>query len=245
VADGVAVVVAAAVVPAPADGGGGDAAWWMADCPLTAEDFARQEEVFAVEQDARAAGRLAETMPPAEDEDGFDFDDDCAPVLEDWLGGRPLDPDPAPEPAPLSALFPMDLLARHLSPGSADGPPFAHGTALDMAPPGAVLAGALERFGEAGFVGVTDDQLAGVMLAATRLQARAVAHLVAAVSELAHRRGADPDHRVAEATGTEIAITLARTRRAAGRLIGFATDLDPLPATRQALWDGRIDPAKG
>jgi hypothetical protein len=229
------------VVPVPADAG--EEGWWMAECPLTAEDFARQEEVFAVEQEARDAGRLAQSEPPAEEEDWFDFDDDCAPVLADVLGDRPLEPD-AEQPAPLSALFPMDLLARELSPGSPDGPPFARGTALDTAPPGAVLAGALERFCEAGFAGVSDDQLAGVMLAATRLQARATAHLTAAVSELAHRRGADPDHRVGEATDTEIAITLALTRRAAGRLLGFATDLDPLPATRQALWDGRIDPVK-
>jgi hypothetical protein len=201
------------------------------------EEVARQEEAFVEEQDARDAGRLPDIVPPAP-EDYLDFDDDCAPVLADVLGDRPLEPDAEPAPAPLSALFPMDLLARELSPGSADGPPFPKGSPLDVAPPGAVLADAVERFCTtgAGVAGMSDDQLAGVMQAVARLQARAAAQLTLAVSELAHRRGADPDHRVGEATGTEVAITLALTRRAAGRLIGFATDLDPLPATRQALW---------
>lgn len=60
-----------------------------------------------------------------------------------------------------------------------------------------MLAGQLGHTASTGFGGYSDDQLAGVMLAASRMQSRAVAQLLAATSELAHRRAADPDPRVA------------------------------------------------
>ncbi len=240
---------------------GGEEAWWLA---LTAEDFAHQDEVVAIEQEAREAGRLPD-IDPDDDEDwgwGWDADPASAPAVPaDGAPGTPaagmpaagvsgMPADGAPrmsrpgEPAPVADLFPADLLDRGTDPGRADGPPFAKGSPLDVAPPGPVLAGKLEHTCRHGFGDLNDDQLAGMMLAAVRQQSRATAELLTAVDELAHRRAADPDPRVAEATDTEIAVTLAVTRRAAGRLLRFAGDLRQLPATRQALWDGRIDATK-
>lgn len=67
--------------------------------------------------------------------------------------------------------------------------------------------------------------------------------------ELAHRR-LDPvgegvhsrwQEQVNEFCVDEIALALHATRRTAGVMLSFATDLDELPATRSALWEGRID----
>jgi hypothetical protein len=128
--------------------------------------------------------------------------------------------------------------------GATGGPGFASGSMLDELGPGPVLSAALEETCQAGLTALPDDDVAGVLLAGQRLEARGTAVMLAATAELARRRGADPDPRVGEHTETEIAMLLATSRRAGGRLIGFAVDMTQLPATSAALWEGRLDRVK-
>jgi uncharacterized protein DUF222 len=125
-------------------------------------------------------------------------------------------------------------------PGLPAGPGFAGGGALDTLPPGPALLAAVDDACQAGLGGLSDDALAGVILAARRCESRAAARLLAAVDELGRRRVADPDHRAAEFLDTELALLLTLTRRAAGTLLGFAGGLAQLPATAAALAQGQI-----
>jgi Domain of unknown function (DUF222) len=152
------------------------------------------------------------------------------------------------EPAP--ALGPADTdlagwpdVSAHDHAGTG-GPPFASGTPLDTMLPGPVLAATLDDTFEGGLDGLSDDALAGVILAARRCESRATAQVLAAVGELDRRRVATRDARLIEHTATEAALLLTMTRRAAGNLLSFAADLSKLPATTAALAAGRIHRAQ-
>ena len=136
------------------------------------------------------------------------------------------------------------LLPRHLGTGAG----FNAGGAADLLPPGAALAGLAGEAWDTGLGRLSDDELAGVMLAWRRLGSWATAGEMAAVAELSRRRaaevaaGADP-HR-AEHVADELALALTLTGRAAAGLLDFADALQRLPLTRAALAAGEIDRAK-
>jgi hypothetical protein len=121
------------------------------------------------------------------------------------------------------------------------GPGFGSGTTLDALPPGPVLAAALDDAWNAGLARLTDDELAGVMLAWRRCESRAAAGLLAAAGELSRRRMASGDQQVIEHVDDELAVLLTLTGRAAGRLLEFADSMARLPATMAALGRGQID----
>jgi hypothetical protein len=128
--------------------------------------------------------------------------------------------------------------------GGPGGPGFASGSALDTLPPGPGLAAALDDTFTQGLGGLSDDQLAGVILAARRCESRAAAQTLAAVAELDRRRMATGDPRLVEYTDTEVALLLTLPRRTARNLIASAADLSRLPATTAALAAGRIHRAQ-
>ena len=121
------------------------------------------------------------------------------------------------------------------------GPGFGSGTTLDALPPGPVLAAALDDAWNAGLARLTDDELAGVMLAWRRCESRAAAGLLAAAGELSRRRMASGDQQVIEHVDDELAVLLTLTGRAAGLLLEFADSMARLPATMAALGRGQID----
>lgn len=112
---------------------------------------------------------------------------------------------------------------------------FASGSVLDALGPGPTLTAALDDVMSDGLDQLTDDALAGVMLAFRRCESRAAAGLWAASAELARRREAE-DPRAAEHLDNEAALLLAWTRPAARRLLTTGVSLARLPATRAALW---------
>ena len=131
----------------------------------------------------------------------------------------------------------------------------------DNLPPGPVLAGFAGDAWGAGLGRLSDDELIGVLRAARRLASWSAAMELAAVADLATRRGvgapagetailspavahatetasANP---AAEHIGDELAAALTLTSRAADALLDLALAMDRLPATLTALRAGRID----
>jgi hypothetical protein len=212
--------------------------------PPTAEQMAEQEAILA---DQVAAGGPA--LPPGELMD-FRPDPDAGPPGGEhaWLGELPgpvlaevlAEQDAARAAGAGPSAF-DDVIARDdRGPG---GPGFASGSALDGLAPGPVLTRALDDAWSAGLGCLSDDELAGVMLAFRRLESYGSAGLLAGASELTRRREAG--HRQAlEHLDGEVGLLLAVTRRSAGRLLTLAADLARLPATSAALAAGRIDRAK-
>src|SRR5579875_76402 len=123
------------------------------------------------------------------------------------------------------------------------GPGFESGSALDLLEPGPVLAAALDDVMAEGLGRLSDDALAGVMLAFRRLESHGSAGLSAAAAELVRRREAGGP-RVAGHLDDEAAMLLAWTRPAARRLLATGVSLARLPATWAALSAGRIDRLK-
>jgi Domain of unknown function (DUF222) len=212
--------------------------------PPSAEQMAEQEAILA---DQIAAGWPG--LPPGELMD-FRPDPDVGPPEGEhaWLGelpGRVLAAVPAEQgTARVARAGPsaLDDVVAHdgLGPG---GPGFESGSALDGLAPGPVLARALDDTWSAGLERLSDDELAGVMLAFRRLESYGSAGLLAGACELARRREAG--HRQAlEHLDNEVGLLLAVTRRSAARLLTLAADLARLPATSAALAAGQIDRAK-
>jgi hypothetical protein len=202
------------------------------------------------EQEAILAEELAvRTFELPEDEfAGLWADPDCGPpggadarladlpipVLEEVLAARA-----AAAGRVIEGPFPAGVAGHDgTGPGGAG---FASGAALDRLGPGPVLARALDDAWQAGLGELSDDELAGVMLAWRRCESRAVAGLLAATAELHRRRADHGDWRVLEHADSEVALLLTRTRRSAGALLEFADTLDRLPATKAALAAGQID----
>lgn len=212
--------------------------------PPTAEQMAEQEAILA---DQIAAGWPG--LPPG---DLIDFrpDPDAGPPEGEhaWLGELPgpvlaevlAEQDAAraagASPSPLD-----DVITRDGSgPG---GRGFESGSALDGLAPGPVLACALDDAWSGGPERLSDDELAGVMLAFRRLESYGSAGLLAGASELIRRREAGR-RQALEHLDSEVGLLLAVTRRSAARLLTLAADLARLPATSAALAAGRIDRAK-
>jgi Domain of unknown function (DUF222)/HNH endonuclease len=214
--------------------------------PLSTEELARQEEALAA-YIAATAGDQA----PDEDAAVWTSLDSPPPLdVDSWLG-QLADDQPEEEPAarattvhPPSVLaVDWDDVADHDGSGPG-GLGFESGSVLDHLEPGPVLAAALEDTMSAGLDGLSDDALAGVMLAFRRLESRGAAGLWAAAAELARRRDAAPDPRVGDHIHNETGMLLAWTRPAAQRLLSTGVSLARLPATSEALWAGRIDRLK-
>ena len=189
--------------------------------PAAPED---QDQVLSWELDAF----------PAEDEPVWEV----LEYLDSLDGTEPADGEPQPTDPPGPDRCNDSAVA-------AAGAGFGHGGAADTMAPGPVLATLADQVWQQGLGGLDDDELIGVLAAWQRLGARAVAGLLAAVSELAARRKAEGrasgDWRAFEHTEDELAATLTMTRHGAGCVFALALGLDRLPLTRAALAGGRID----
>jgi hypothetical protein len=114
-------------------------------------------------------------------------------------------------------------------------------------PPAPSLAAALARFSSAD---LSSHDLLEVTAGWERLISWAQARQADVIAEFARRRPGpyapdEPGRAVSEFAADEIAARLRITRRAADVKLALALDLaDRLPATRQALLDGRIDLSK-
>jgi hypothetical protein len=155
-------------------------------------------------------------------------------ILAELLGEDPGDLPPLVD-------LPTVYLHDHNGPG---GPGFSSGSALDTLGPGPTLAAAVDDALAGGLEGLSDDALAGVILAARRCESRSVAQLLAAVGELQRRRDATEDRHVIEHADTELALLLTFSRRAATSLFGLSDRMSKLPATTLALAEGRLHRAQ-
>jgi hypothetical protein len=181
--------------------------------------------------------------PPPEDARLWNDPDTSPPLDADfWLSQPPpeeLEEEPTNRPAAEQSW--ADVIDHDGSgPG---GPGFESGSELDQLGPGPVLAAALEGAWADGLDRLSDNALAGVMLAFRRCESRAVAGLWAATAELARRREASGP-RVAEHTDREVGMLLTWSGPATRRLLGTAISMVHLPATQAALRDGKIDRLK-
>jgi hypothetical protein len=114
-------------------------------------------------------------------------------------------------------------------------------------PPCSVLAELTSQALDAGMDRLSDDELVGVLRAARRLASWQSAIELAAVLELAARRGAekhDCGPRPDERTSAELAAALTLTSRSAGALLELASGVARLPGVAAALSSGEIDLAK-
>ena len=161
---------------------------------------------------------------------------------EEWLAGLPLDLGDEPAAAGPEAL--PGLTPRRWGTGGG----FDAGGVTDAIPPGPVLAGLAADEQDAGLAGVSDDELAGLMIAWRRIGSWAAAEELAAVAELDRRRtaqvAAGADVHLVEHVADEVAMVLTLTSRAADRLTDFAVSLAKLPRTMAALRAGDIDVPK-
>ncbi|HEV2452325.1 MAG TPA: DUF222 domain-containing protein [Streptosporangiaceae bacterium] len=179
-----------------------------------AEEWARQEAILTAEIEASG-----DRVPP-----------DDASLGE--LAGSTVD-------STMEEPFPWGVITH--GPGGPGGAGFKSGSVLDNLSPGPVLAGALQDTCARGLTGLSDDELAGVILAWRRCESYAAAGMLAAVAELHRRRLAHPDPHVGEHAGDELAILLTLTGYSAAGLLDQALALSRLPATMAALSAGRID----
>jgi hypothetical protein len=214
--------------------------------PPSEEGLAGQEEDLtayiaatagdeAPDEDAAVWAGL-DSPPPLDVDSWLEQLDDDQPEEETTARAATVHP-------PSAVAADWDDVADHDGSGPG-GPGFESGSVLDHLEPGPVLAAALGDTVAAGLDGLSDDALAGVILAFRRLESRGAAGLWAAAAELARRRDAAPDPRVGEHTDNETGMLLAWTRPAAQRLLATGASLARLPATSEALWVGRIDRLK-
>jgi hypothetical protein len=124
---------------------------------------------------------------------------------------------------------------------------FEAGGPADVMAPCSVLAELTGQALEAGMVRLTDDELVGVLRAARRVASWQQAVELAAVTELAERRAAEPSGpgpQPAERVSAEVAAALTLTSRAAEAEVELATGLARLDAVRTALRRGELDLAR-
>jgi hypothetical protein len=123
---------------------------------------------------------------------------------------------------------------------------FAQGGTADTMAPGPLLGTVLHAItGEdgSGLAALADDQLIGVISAARRLESRAAWTQLAAIGELAARRGRDGSGDPAEFAADELAGELHLSWQSAAGQIGYAaTVAGRLPRTFAALAAGRVHP---
>jgi hypothetical protein len=169
---------------------------------------------------------------PDPDENGPDWDDYPPPddLIEEYFppggpAGSGAGPLSGPPPAPRAA--------------------FTHGGPADVLRPGPQLAALADEVHAAGAEHLDDDQLTGLLQAASRLAAWAASLKLSAISELAARRAAEArasgDWRLVEHVSDEVAVALTLTRFGADWMLSLAVGLDRLPLTRAALATGAID----
>jgi hypothetical protein len=204
-------------------------------------------------------GRFADADP------GTDFDEWAAWLDREIAAGR----DPAPperafpaqgicvslsdaggvDPGLLAAVSGLDDLG-----GEGIGAQFAQGAAVDVLPPGPVLAALTEAAVE-DVTRLSDDQLVGVLQAARRQENREAWKKALLVAEFARRREAEfeaaaargvPVHcRPGQFPGEELAIELLAGPVQASHAIDDATDLATrLPRTLAGMATGLIDAAR-
>jgi hypothetical protein len=161
---------------------------------------------------------------------------------EEWLAELP--PEQWEEPAEAGPEALPGLMPRRWGTGGG----FDAGGLADAIPPGPVLAGLAAGKHETGLARVSEDELAGLMIAWRRIASWAAAGELAAIAELDRRRttraAMSADAHLAEHVADEVAMVLTLTSRAAGKLTDFALSLAKLPKTRSALWAGHIDAPK-
>jgi hypothetical protein len=228
----------------------------------------------ARDAEALCAVLLARVQPATGPVGDVPRDDELpAAALAEWYGSvSDPDFDPLGEPgswladlpelelAAAGPAVPEALPAGRLSREFGDGCGFAAGGVADNLPPGPVLAGFADDALSAGLGRLSDDELIGVLRAARRLASWSAAVELAAVADLATRRGvgtagetatigpavahsaeAASANPAAEHIGDELAMALTLTSRAADALLDLALAMDRLPATLAALHAGRID----
>jgi hypothetical protein len=177
--------------------------------------------------------------PPGEDEDDENFEpftpeelaeideaaaDELLAVKAATTGRR------GPGQPGSARTFPGESASRAAS--------FGPGMVLDVLPGCAGLAVAADAAGFAGFDGVSEAELVGVVCAWDRIEAHAHARKLAAVAELARRNPGELD---AEFTADSIAYALGESRARADSLIGMAQSFEArLPGTAAGLEDGTI-----
>ena len=217
----------------------------------TVRGWASQEAELAAEQ-ATLAALPGGLEPPAPEEELYE-------LTADRCAGPPDGPDAwlADLPGPLLKEYleaiaepegPEPIKAGFWDRTKGDGAGFASGGVADDLDPGPVLAGLAAQAWSDGLDRLTDDELIGVLRAARRLTSWAAALELTAAGDLARRREAEAeatgDSRVAEHVPEEVAAALTLTARAADTLVGLAASLAGLPATLEALTQGRIDRQK-
>jgi hypothetical protein len=205
------------------------AAWDRAGAPADELD---EDEEWLAELPPEQWEEPAEAGPEA-----FELDKD-----EEWLAELP--PEQWEEPAEAGPEALPGLMPRRWGTGGG----FDAGGVADAIPPGPVLAGLAAGKQEAGLARVSEDELAGLMIAWRRIASWATAGELAAIAELDRRRttqaAVSADAHLAEHVADEVAMVLTLTSRAAGKLTDFALSLAKLPKTRAALWAGDIDAPK-
>ena len=223
-----------------------EAGWETGPAAPTEQEMAEQGAILAAEiaagiydqppEDEFAALLADPDSGPPEGADAW-LAELASPARDALLDAQAAAAGPEPE-----GPFPAAVLVHDgFGPG---GSGFANGSVLDRLEPGLVLAAALDDTWQAGLAGLSDDELAGLVLGWRRTESRAAAGMLAGIAELARRRAEHGDSRVLEHTDSELALLLTLTRRAAGSLLDFATSLARLPATQAALAAGRIDRAR-
>jgi hypothetical protein len=228
--------------PGPASSPGSPSPWENEPgLRLTPAEQARQDE----EMSAYLAA-TANDQPPREDAELW-TDPETGPPLDadTWLGQidqEESQEEPVKRAADSPRVESWADVSEHDGTGPG-GPGFESGSELDRLEPGPVLVAALEDAWADGLDRLSDDALAGVMLAFRRCESLAAAGLWDATAELARRREA-AGPRVAEHTDQEVGMLLAWSRPATRRLLGTAVSLVNLPATRAALRAGKIDRLK-
>jgi len=152
------------------------------------------------------------------------------------------------EPYSPQRAGPVEVLPSLMPRGLGNGGGFDAGGVADQVSPGPVLAGLTADKWAAGVSRISDDELAGLMIAWRRVASWAAAGELAAIAELCRRRqaqvasGADPH--LAEHVSDEVAMALTITSWAAGTLVDRAEGLARLPKTMAALAAGEIDVPK-
>ena len=162
-----------------------------------------------------------------------------------WLDFAPARPAGEPGvPDVIGAGFTHREEGRYRVRGAAG---FEAGGPADVMGPCSVLAELTGQTLERGLGRLTDDEVVGVLRAARRLVSWQSAVELAAVTELAARRGRE-QHGAgpapAERTSAEVAAALTLTGRSADLLIDFAAGVARLEDVAAALGRGDIDVAR-
>jgi Domain of unknown function (DUF222) len=207
--------------PVPADPGWGEDLAWLDRDPEREVWLARARE---------------HDEPPGEDEDDENFEPFTPEELAE-IDEAAADELLAVQAATTGRRGPGQPGSARTFPGesSSRAASFGPGMVLDVLPGCASLAVAADA---AGFAGVSEAELVGVVCAWDRVEAHAHARKLAAVAEMARRNPGELD---AEFTADELANALGESRARADSLIGMAQAFEArLPGTAAGLEDGTI-----